>query len=98
MRRTAPRRKRQAAAAAARNRRSMTNRPGCTLALGRRGRVHGLRERRAELLAGADAELCEHLVQVVFDRAWADEQLGADLRVRAPLLREPGHLPLLRGE
>ena len=32
------------------------------------------------------------------DRAWADEQLGADLRVRTPLTSESGDLRLLRGE
>src|SRR2546423_12170638 len=54
--------------------------------------------RRAQLLAGVDVELREHLVQVVLDRARADEQLGADLRVRVSPLRQPGHLRLLRGE
>ena len=39
-------------------------------------------QRRAQLAAGADAELGEHLAQVVLDGARADEQLGADLRVR----------------
>src|SRR5215207_1985550 len=68
------------------------------LSLDRCGCVLGVRERRAELLAGADAELGEHLVEVVFDGAGADEQLGADLLVRVPLLREPGHLRLLRRE
>src|SRR5712691_10950781 len=34
-----------------------------------------------ELVAGADVELSEDLVQVVFDRARADEQLGGDLGV-----------------
>src|SRR5688500_2242835 len=61
-------------------------------------RALGCRERRPQLLAGADAELREHLVQVVLDGARADEQLGADLRVSAPVLGEPGHLRLLRGE
>ena len=58
----------------------------------------GVRERRAQLLARADAELREHLVQVVLDGARADEQLGADLRVRLPVDGEPGDLRLLRGE
>ena len=40
---------------------------------------------RAELLAGADPELAEHLGQVPLDRARAEEQLGADLRVRLPV-------------
>src|SRR4051812_25369405 len=66
--------------------------------LGRGRRDVRLGERRAELLARPDAELREHLVQVVLDRPRADEQLGADLLVRLPMLREPGHLRLLRGE
>ena len=34
-----------------------------------------------ELAAGADAELGEHLAQVILNGAGADEQAGADLRV-----------------
>src|SRR5580693_7920056 len=52
----------------------------------------------AELSAGADAELGVHLAQVPLDRARADEQLGADLRVGLPLTGEPGDLRLLGGE
>src|SRR2546429_1971138 len=37
-----------------------------------------------ELQAGADLELGEDLAQVVLDGARADEQPGADLRVRRP--------------
>src|SRR5437763_3303429 len=55
-------------------------------------------ERAAELLAGADVELGEHLAQVVLDSARADEQLGADLRVRLSLRGEPRDLRLLGGE
>jgi hypothetical protein len=55
-------------------------------------------ERAAELLAGANVELGEHLAQVVLDSARADEQLGADLRVRLSLGGEPRDLRLLGGE
>src|SRR5829696_4799221 len=54
--------------------------------------------RGGELPAGADAELREHLVEVVLDGARPDEQLGADLRVRVSPLREQGDLSLLRRE
>ena len=43
-------------------------------------------------------ELREHVAQVPLDRARADEQLGADLRVRQALAGEPGDLLLLRRE
>ena len=39
-----------------------------------------------------DVELGEHLVQVVLDGPRADEQPGADLRVREPVAGEPGDL------
>ena len=54
-----------------------------------------LRERVAQLLAAADIELAEDLVQVVLDRARADEQLGADLRVGVPVADQPRDLDLL---
>src|SRR3954454_20142408 len=41
-------------------------------------------ERVVELVARVDLELREHLVQVVLDRARADEQARADLGVREP--------------
>ena len=44
------------------------------------------------------SSLREDLVQVVLDGARADEQLGADLRVREPVAGEPGDLRLLGGE
>src|SRR5829696_8431055 len=44
------------------------------------GRVAG--QDPVELTARADSELGEDLAQVVLDRALADEQPGADLRVR----------------
>src|SRR5437763_14660216 len=55
-------------------------------------------ERAAELLAGADVELGDHLAQVVLDSARAGEQLGADLRVRWSLRGEPRDPRLAGGE
>src|SRR6516165_10526003 len=57
-----------------------------------------LGQRRSELPARGDAELREHVAQVPFDRARADEQLGADLRVRQAVVGEPGDLPFLGRE
>src|SRR6266571_2913754 len=51
-----------------------------------------------ELQAGADLELGEYLAQVVLDGARADEQPGADLRVRQPVAGQPRDLGLLRGQ
>jgi hypothetical protein len=39
-------------------------------------------ERACELRARREPELAEDLVQVVFDRAWADVELRGDLRIR----------------
>ena len=55
-------------------------------------------QRGPELAAGADPELGEHLAQVPLDGARAEEQLGADLRVRQAVAGEPGDLLLLRRE
>src|SRR6476646_2400033 len=52
-------------------------------------------ERVLELLARGDAELGEHLAQMPFDRARAEEELRPDLRVRAPTLCKPGDVLLL---
>src|SRR6266566_10071140 len=52
----------------------------------RSGRVAG--KHPLELGAGVDAELEEHLAQVVLDRARADEQLGADLGIRQSAVGE----------
>src|SRR4029079_3779362 len=49
-----------------------------------------------ELFARADAELPEHLVQVVLDRARADEQLRADLRIGVTVSGQTRDLRLLR--
>src|SRR5712692_6787243 len=51
-----------------------------------------------ELVAGADVELGEDLVQVVFDGARAHEQLGSDLGVGQALAGQPGDLGFPRGE
>jgi hypothetical protein len=48
--------------------------------------------------AAGDAELAEHLVQVVLHRAGADEQPGGDLPVGHALGGQPGDLRLLRGQ
>src|SRR5215218_1200 len=62
------------------------------------GPVRRVRERSAKLLAVADVELAEHLVQVVLDRPRADEELRADLRVGASIAGQSRHLDLLRRE
>src|SRR5918998_75251 len=49
----------------------------------------------SQLRAGGDAELGERLVQVVADRAGAEEQLRGDLLVRAALSDESNDLHLL---
>ena len=46
-------------------------------------------QRGAQLLAGADPELSEDLGQVPLHRARAEEELGADLRVRFPARSTP---------
>ena len=55
-------------------------------------------QRLVELAAGADVELGEHLAQVPLHGAGPDEQLRADLGVGPPVARQPGDLPLLRGQ
>src|SRR5690242_5658037 len=55
-------------------------------------------ERPTELVARTDVELGVDLVQVPFDRARADEQLGTDFGVRQTLACETGDLRLLRRE
>src|SRR4051794_40646252 len=56
------------------------------------------RQRVLELMTGADAQLGEHLVQVVLHGAAADEQPLTDVRVRDPLAGEPCDLSLLSRE
>src|SRR3954470_11822762 len=58
-------------------------------------RVGNYAKRNTKLLPGADVQLGEHLAQVIFDSARADEELGGDLRVRLPVARHPGDLRLL---
>src|SRR5271156_4101024 len=55
-------------------------------------------QRLVELAAGADVELGEHLAQMPLHGAGPDEQLRADLGVGPPVARQPGDLPLLRGQ
>src|ERR1700720_274214 len=55
-------------------------------------------QRRAELLAGADPELAEHLAQVPLHCARAEEELGADLGIRLPVRGYARDLRLLRGQ
>ena len=56
------------------------------------------RQPAGELRARLDAELAEHLVEVVLDSARADEQSSCDLSVRLPLGGKARDLRLLRGE
>ena len=70
-------------------------RPGDAL---RRGASFELGQAVPELSAGADAELGEHLAQVVLHGPRADEQLSADLRVGVAFGSEPGDLRLLHGK
>src|SRR5260370_13224606 len=51
-----------------------------------------------ELVAGANVELGEDLVQVVFDGARAHEQLGGDVGVGQAVAGQPGDLGLPGGE
>src|SRR5580700_3550758 len=51
-----------------------------------------------ELATRADAELVEHLAQVILGRARADEQPRADLRVGQPIPGQPRDLGLLGGQ
>src|SRR3954453_6057396 len=55
-------------------------------------------QRLLELMTGADAQLGEHLVQVVLHGAAADEQPLTDVRVRDPIAGEPCDLSLLSRE
>src|SRR4051812_44630095 len=59
--------------------------------------VRGL-ERASQLAPGPDPELGEHVAQVPLDGAFAEEEAGADLRVREPIAGELGDLTLLRRE
>src|SRR6476469_10945334 len=52
-------------------------------------------QRLLELIARGNAELGEHLAQVVGDGVLTDEQARPDLDVRETVAREPGDLSLL---
>ena len=58
--------------------------PGAAPGPARRLAGAGLESDLPKLSPGADAELREHLAQVPFDGAGAEEQLGADRRVGKP--------------
>src|SRR6476659_1593787 len=68
------------------------------LRLGRCACACGVGQLVAQAHAGGDAELREHLVQVPLDRARAQEELRADLRICMPIRGEPRDLLLLRGQ
>src|SRR5262245_25688687 len=65
---------------------------------GFRKRPRTRRQGVLELLARRHPQLHEHLAQMPLDRARAEKQLGADLRVRAPVSRQPDDVRLLRRE
>src|ERR671910_463941 len=77
-------------------RRGVSRGQGCALDL--RGSGGSARQRVTEPLARADPELVEHLAQMPFDRAGADEETGPDLRVGQSVTGEAGDLLLLRRE
>lgn len=52
----------------------------------------------AQLFSRGDVKFGEHLAEVPFDGAGADEHLGADLGVREIVAGQPGDLRLLCGE
>ena len=74
--------------------RPRASRPGMSLVpYTRAGRL--ARQRIAQGPARADPELGEHLLEVPLDGARTEEELGADLRVRATVASEPSDLLLL---
>src|SRR5882724_2707952 len=65
----------------------------------RRGRFELLAlQRVAQIRAGADVQLREHLAQVPLYGARAQEQSRANLWIREPFAGELGYLTLLRSE
>src|SRR3954447_10486776 len=75
-----------------------TLRPTAPGVLGWQGSARFAGERRGELVARADVELAVDLVEVVLDRAGADEEPGADLGVGEAAAREARDLRLSRRE
>src|SRR5919201_3240518 len=61
-------------------------------------RLYVLRHVRAELCAGADAELLIGASEIRLHRLRAHEEGGCDLAVRQPLGRELGHAALALGQ
>src|SRR4051812_30511229 len=72
-----------------------TMRPSTAL---RHERLSVVRQDTAEGVPRVDAQLAERLVQVPLDRAWTQEELGADLRIREAVTGQPRDLSLLRCE
>src|SRR4051812_46263875 len=72
--------------------------PGGVPGLDPHGRSGGVRQRRAQLPAGLEPELGEHIAQMPLDGAVAEEQLGADLQVGVSVGGEARDLCLLHGE
>ena len=65
---------------------------------GSQRRARLFRQDSAELLARADVKLGEDLVEVVLDRARADDQPRPDLEVGEAVAGETCHLGFLGGE
>src|SRR4051812_8619365 len=73
-------------------------RPGAATALHAREGEVALGQGHPKLLARPDSELGEDVVQMPFDRAYTDEELCSDLRIRQDVPRETGDLHLLRSQ
>src|SRR6476469_2204014 len=71
--------------------------PRACVGLGKEA-LSALGEHLLELLAGADAELQEDLVQVVLDRLAADKEFGGNVLIRRAVARHSRDPCLVRGE
>src|SRR5580658_2592800 len=67
-------------------------------ALAGRGGIPAGGQCSVQLAAGGNGELGEHVAEVILGRARADEQPGADLRIRQAVPGQPRHLSLLGGQ
>src|SRR3954449_5729215 len=92
------RRQRRLCLALARGSGTPRTRPPPRVPLDRQRGARSTAERAGELVARGDVELAVDLVEVVLDRARADEEPGADLGVGMAVPREPRDLGLSRGE
>src|SRR3954465_12683889 len=92
------RRQRRLCLALARGSGTPRTRPPPRVPLDRQRGARSTAERAGELVARGDVELAVDLVEVVLDRAGADEQPGADLRIRQAVAGEPRDLRLSCGE